>query len=280
MVIEIFAPQGNIEGLCSVKMPGWSGQVCRIPLPIGNDVASTLDFNVNNIVYLIFGEDSTTGEKTVYIGKSTQGIDRFNRHQSISDESYEIIVLSDSGFHETEINALERILIGIANDGNKYHVTNVQVQNGVQLSQPIGHTISSFLANALMIIELLGHDLTTEEALQDDNNTFSNPIGADLVYDPNLGLKFVVLKGSRANKEQGSSLAQSYSSKRTELVISGILVEDDTDAKFYVFTENYEFRSPSQAANVVSGSSTNGRTYWTTANGTTLGEYLGIDLSR
>ena len=56
---------------------------------------------------------------------------------------------------------------------------------------------------------------------------------------------------------------KSYAALRQQLEDSGIIVED-------VFQEDYEFKSPSAAACVVHGRSSNGLTDWRTEDGTKL----------
>jgi hypothetical protein len=56
---------------------------------------------------------------------------------------------------------------------------------------------------------------------------------------------------------------------RQKLVADGVLVEKD---RFFTFTKDAEFSSPSAAAAVVHGGGANGLTEWKTKDGTTLKE--------
>ena len=68
-----------------------------------------------------------------------------------------------------------------------------------------------------------------------------------------------------------SSLSK-YTKKEVEKLLSeNILKEIDTG---YIFLENYKTKSPSTAANIISGRSSNGRSDWRTSTGIKLGEYM------
>ncbi len=77
---------------------------------------------------------------------------------------------------------------------------------------------------------------------------------------------FTVLKGSRVSDNVFDSLKKhmkSYSTLRQQLEDNRIIVNG-------IFQDNYEFKSPSAAACVVHGRSSNGLNDWKTADGTKL----------
>ena len=79
--------------------------------------------------------------------------------------------------------------------------------------------------------------------------------------------KFIVLKGSKAKKEIRPSFPVAQIETRDELISSGILIED---GKSLLFTENYPCKSPSEASNLITGTSSNGPLCWKDSFGTTL----------
>ncbi len=70
-----------------------------------------------------------------------------------------------------------------------------------------------------------------------------------------------VKKGSTACKEMAKSISENYSTLRNQLLDNKILVLDSLKEK-YEFTSAYTFQSPTQAASVIRGANTNGRTSW------------------
>ena len=86
---------------------------------------------------------------------------------------------------------------------------------------------------------------------------------------------FLVLRESRAVlsvRPAAERQAPNILRLRDELVTSGILVADSNSL---LFTQDYVFESPSKAAAVIQGGSTNGLTAWIDASGKTLKEHRG-----
>src|SRR5262249_32963984 len=78
---------------------------------------------------------------------------------------------------------------------------------------------------------------------------------------------FVVLAGSQAAKDEVPSIHQHVASLRQQLISRDVL---KPDGDRYVFSQDYTFSSPSNAAGVVLARSANGRIEWKDANGRTL----------
>ena len=79
--------------------------------------------------------------------------------------------------------------------------------------------------------------------------------------------KFIVLKGSRAKKDLAHSFPKTQIEKREHLISSGILVDY---GKYLLFSENYTCKSPSEASNLITGTSSNGPLCWKDSFGNTL----------
>jgi len=76
----------------------------------------------------------------------------------------------------------------------------------------------------------------------------------------------VVFKGSQAVKDS-RAVAESWGKKRELYLEQGLL---DVEVDCLVFTKDYEFTSPSAAAAIVCGGSSNGLTAWKNKNGVAL----------
>ena len=79
--------------------------------------------------------------------------------------------------------------------------------------------------------------------------------------------KLIILKGSQAKMEISSSFPKTQKEIRDELVNSGILVEQGNS---FVFSRDYICNSPSQASNLITGTSSNGLITWKDKIGKTL----------
>lgn len=79
--------------------------------------------------------------------------------------------------------------------------------------------------------------------------------------------KFIVLKGSTAKKELAPSFPKTQIEKRDELISSGVLVDD---GKCLKFSKDFTCKSPSEASNLITGTSSNGPLSWKDSFGKTL----------
>jgi hypothetical protein len=75
------------------------------------------------------------------------------------------------------------------------------------------------------------------------------------------------MQDSQAVRDEVPSIHRYMSVLRKELIEKGVLVDTE---KSYIFTQDYEFNSPSTAAGIVLGRSANGRIEWKDSKGVTL----------
>src|SRR5207244_3828284 len=78
---------------------------------------------------------------------------------------------------------------------------------------------------------------------------------------------FVVKAGSPCVSTDAASLSPIYAEMKKFLLKQGVLVEQ---GGFWVLSRDHLFNSPSQAASVLKGRNTNGRTEWKTTGGLSL----------
>ena len=105
----------------------------------------------------------------------------------------------------------------------------------------INNTANNIICNNINSIKF---KLKNFEAMMIQSN---NPIG------------FYVLKGSKAKKDNKPSLLKTYSTLRQKYINDGILIDK---GNYYEFIEDTLFQSPSAAASVILGGTTQGTTYW------------------
>lgn len=81
--------------------------------------------------------------------------------------------------------------------------------------------------------------------------------------------RFIVKEGSNAALINQSSLQEALVNKKEELIEKGVLIQD---GDFLVFAVDYVFSSPSQAAGIIKGISSNGKNDWKNFSGISLNE--------
>jgi hypothetical protein len=87
-----------------------------------------------------------------------------------------------------------------------------------------------------------------------------------VAYAQEIAGEMVVLSGSKARIEEGTSFTTSQKQLRNSLRQKGILADDPNSSNHYIFTADVPFSSPSQASVIILGRSDNGRLSWRTMN--------------
>lgn len=82
------------------------------------------------------------------------------------------------------------------------------------------------------------------------------------------GAEFIVKAGSIISTDVTPGCSKGYVDLRASLIKDGIIVDG-------VFTQDYTFDSPTAAAVVVVGRTSNGRREWTTLDGRQYGKVIG-----
>ena len=106
-----------------------------------------------------------------------------------------------------------------------------------------------------------------EKPFSTDDHPVFNLVGrgADAKGYPEYDNRFVVLKGSKISYDMTNGIPSSMKLKRQDLIDAGIVINQ-------VFEQDYEFTSPSTAASVILGRSSNGHKEWTKIDGQTLAQ--------
>lgn len=129
----------------------------------------------------------------------------------------------------------------------------VETEKERKSSHPSDHQASGLDKKPINLQALEAH--TVAHTGEEQVYTYEIPkhgIRARMVIQNGL---YTILKGSTANVVMNASMAVGHRRRKQELIDSGKLVREEN---VYVFTDDVEFSSPSEASGVVSGSSTNG----------------------
>lgn len=105
----------------------------------------------------------------------------------------------------------------------------------------------------------------SQSSIQEDPNFNLAGRGANANGFPKDDGQFVVLKGSLISPDVTDGIPLNVAAQREELIEKGVIQKD-------VFTEDYVFSSPSTAAAVILGRSSNGRREWTKIDGRTIAQ--------
>lgn len=272
-LIRLFLVDGEGNGLRTVEISNMTIHTTVFPRQKLKDFIKRSEAEKPGVYILIGTEDNRT---KVYIGEGDPVSPRLKSHSNNKEFWNEAIVFTskDNYITKTQIQYIESELIEIARKSHNVELDNSNNPVKPNISEVDEAEVSQFIESIKLILSSLGIDIFTnidklyEDETKSDECTYilySKNITAKMKI---LDYKYLVLKGSYAVKECTKSATNKTKNTRNLLIEDGILVED-SNREYYIFNENYIFNSPSEASDVILGSSTNGRVMWK-YNGKTL----------
>ncbi len=265
--IKIFLVHGSPKGLRTAELSNWSGKAVAAPR---NELAALLKRAElsNPGVYFLSGVDSDSGDNAIYIGEAENVANRLKSHSATDYwNAVTVFVSKDENLTKSHIRYLEGKLIRHAAETSTSKLMN-SANSGSKLPESDEAEMDIFLQKMLQLLPVLGvMDFGTSIEGQSREE--------DILYCKIKGLTasgkrssggFTVFAGSQAVLEHRPS-ATRMRKKREHLVEKGLL---KADGQHLVFTRDVEFGSPSTAAAMVRGGSSNGLKAWKSAGGVSL----------
>ncbi len=287
--IEIFLVEGVPGGITTAEIAGWTGHVLAGPRSDLGDILKRPEAKRNG-AYLLLGDDEEAlGGVRCYIGRTEDFINRFRDH-SAKKEFWDRVVLitsKDDSFTEGHWGYLEWRLVELARQAARVTLANGNDPQGRKLSEAQVSDMEAFLAQLQIVLPVLGVNairvrkaVPASAAVTMDSPVFTltNKKHNVEARAQQLGDEFTMLEGSQvvatwAGTGKAESTERAYASYRAQhrkLVADGsIQVRGDVG----ILTRDIPFGSPSTAAAVALGRSSNGRVEWKTADGTTYGDW-------
>lgn len=170
-------------------------------------------------------------------------------------------------FTQAHIRYLEWYCVKKAKEIGRYALDNDQNPSKPFVTEPMEADILDAFETLSTLLSTLGYPVFEPLVKHDTTEQFflkgkDAEATGELVEDG-----FVVRAGATARKEIVPSAMETVSSMRRKLIESGVMVEEDGH---YCFTQDYLFETPSGAAAVVLGRTSNGWVDWKNQEGRTL----------
>lgn len=285
--IKIYLDNGSVTGIKHSEIVNWSGQAISSPRNLIKKLKDWTEAQRPG-VYFLFGLDEK-GNDSVYIGESENVFERLRQHITDSKKDFweEVVFFTskDENLTKAHVKFLESKLTLLAINASRYKVLNSNNPQQSKLPRGDRDAMEEFVNNIRILIGAMSHKvLEPINKQQFINNTKSPNIIDSQTSNNDLYLNInridaqailtnegiVVKKDSEAFFNERNSLVPSYKNLRSKLQDEGILIKNGNK---FIFTKDYLFPSPSQAAAVIVGYSINGRNSWCLTDGTTLKVY-------
>lgn len=269
--IRLFLPDGEPEGLKLIEKTNWSGLGVVCPRSLYASKRARSEFERTG-VYLLLGEgDGVVPD--LYVGEADEIRTRLNSHSKEAKFDWRQVIFfvsKDNNLNKAHGRYLEWRLIDLANKANRAKLHNGNAGSQPSLSEADIAEAEGFLDEMRLCFPLVGLDLfETPPSIKTTVAGKLLTIGAKGLSASGYeaGSEFVVKKGSQVSLNEVKSIDSGSTQRRKALRENNVLVEKDGHL---VFTQDYAFTSPSQAAAVILGRTANGRVEWCDETGRTL----------
>jgi hypothetical protein len=274
--LRIFVADGDPDGLRVVERSNWVGKALMFPRPLLPTVKQRGEFSQTGVYLLLGPRDDGEGDK-LYVGEGDPVRPRLESHYAQKDFWNRAVcfVAGPGQLNKAHVQYLEAALIRLAREAKRVPLDNSNQPTAPSLSEADEADMRVFLDNMLGMLPVLGIS-AFEQPKGRTGKGGRTPLfckGKGIVahgYEATQG--FVVEQGSQAVLETVPSMQQyvpGMFNLRQELIQAAVL---ERAADHFRFTQDYVFSSPSTAAAVVLGRSSNGRVDWKDSSGRTLKE--------
>lgn len=277
--IRVFLPDGDPEGIRIVEKFNWSGIGLVIPRSLFAHAKKEHPELARTGVYLLTGAGEDTALPRLYIGEGDPILPRLEQHAIKKDFWTHLIAFTGSdhnqNLNKAHVQHLEARLVEIARAAKRSLLENGNTPQPPTLSRADRADTENFLADLLLCLPVLGYPFfeIAGGGASEKNQTIprldfhlrAKGIRA-LGHESPAG--FVVKAGSTAVVAEVPSIHDFLKRLRADLIGQGVLAPGEKGK--LVLTQDYTFSSPSNAAGVLLGRSSNGRVEWKTAEGISL----------
>lgn len=269
--IKIFLPGGDPDGLRIIEKTNWSGVGLMAPRSLFGEVRQRREL-ARTGVYVLVGPPEESGLPRVYVGEGDPIRPRLEQHAGKKDFWTSLVAFTskDENLNKAHAQFLEARLIELATRSKRSVLENGNAPALPSMSEADAAEAEGFLEEMLLCFPVLGLGLFSAAggARAAGRTLFLSGKGVK-AQGMETAEGFVVRAGSTAVKVEVPSCHAYLKELRSALVENGVM---KTVGDGFKFEQDYVFASPSTAAGVIVGRSSNGRVEWKTKDGKTLKE--------
>lgn len=269
--VRIFIPTGEPEGLRIVEKSNWTGQGFVFPRAQFAEVRQRMELKRTG-VYVLWGPGESGQLPRVYVGEGDAVLPRLDQHVKQKDFWTHVVVFTskDQNLNKAHVQYLEARLVALAAEAKRAELDNGNVPQLPTLSEADAADAEGFLGDLLLCLPVVGVSLfeKSKAGAAKSQDLFLKAKGIE-ARGVDSAEGFVVRADSQAVKDEVASIHAYLVELRKSLLAQGVL---EPAGECYRLTQDYTFNSPSTAAGVLLGRSSNGRIEWRDGKGRTLKE--------
>ena len=267
--VKLFLPDGDPTGIKLVEKSNWTGIGLVFPRSLFTRIKE-FDEAKRAGIYVLTGPSSNPQLPMLYVGEGDPVLPRLDDHFRKKEFWTQAVAFTskDNNLNKAHIQYLESRLVELAKDAKRCEVDNGNSPQRPTLSKADQADMEAFLEDVLLCLPILGFSHFEIAAIVQEKTERFRIQSKGLVasgYESSEG--FVVTQGSQVSKDEAPSIHGYLKDQRSALIQQTVLSDR---GQHYQFEQDFTFNSPSTAAGVVLGRSSNGREEWKTAEGRTL----------
>jgi Domain of unknown function (DUF4357) len=278
--LELFFIDGRPDGMLTAEVFNWTGHVLRLPrTQIKKGLSRPATGSTG--VYILIGENDEG--PLAYIGEAEDMRRRLKEHVSGKEWWDTAILVSTTGdlLHKAHVKYLESRLVELARSAGSMSLENGNTPPRSSLTEAAQANMESFLDTLQMVLPAIRVDMFLDKSRPStpleyefsDNSRIRDSVTFTL-ETPKHGIsgkavlldgEWIVKAGSQARAEWAGSRHKNthYFKLHDELLANGTL---EVIGNHAFFTKDFAFSSPSAAAAILNGRSSNGRKSWKEEN--------------
>jgi hypothetical protein len=275
--IQIFLPDGNPT---SIKIADLTNRmIVAVLIPRNKLTECGVRPEVRKYgIYFLFGVNEDKAKPISYIGETEDCFERLKMHNKAKDFwNYAVVITSKSNtFTKSHVKYLEHVSIKTANEIGRYDTDNQSAPAKPYITESMEADLLDNFETIKVLLATLGFPIFEEiRKSTSKKKELLYCKGKDATAQGEMiDDGFVVLKGSKSNKDETKTAGTWVTGLRQKLLDDKILTPENG---VFVFAEDFVFGSPSAAAATVLGRRANGWTEWKNKDGKTIDEIYRID---
>lgn len=270
--LQLFLVDGAPDGIVAAEISGWVGRVLITPRTRLSKALEREQTKRTGVYLLV---DDIGDDSKLYIGEAENVHERIKSHDSKKEWWSSVIILTsaENDLNKAHAKYMESRLVEIAGQAKKSSLLNLNLPTRSSLSEADVAKVEAFIENVLIVLPALGISSFVVKKRGASNRSATSDEGViarfELVAKKHRlratarleGSDFIVEKGSSARGEwvSKSNEQSSYANLTKNMLKQGVF---ESAGDRVVFGEDYAFSSPSAAASVVKGYSSNGALSW------------------
>jgi hypothetical protein len=281
--IQIYLPNGNAQGLRIAEITSRTVQATQIPRKKLQAAADREE--VRRVgVYFLFGDVGDDATKPpVYVGEAENCFQRLQNHHEQKDFWTTAVTVTSKtrSFTKAHARRLEYDCIRKAREAQRFQLQNTQSPSEPHIPEPMLAELRDNFGTIQTLLSTLGFPILDPLASGGQANGENDQANSTpLLYCRGNGVEatgeytedgLVVHEGSEARRETAPSVGEAVVRRRENLRQEGVLEPEGRAEKgALVFRQDHAFNSPSGAAGVILGRSSNGWREWVDTQGRTL----------